>query len=142
MQFRGVAQSGSAHRVWDAGVGGSNPLAPTMRKHPQFKRLFGPGYDGVVEAVRFTSRGKIQFVRAYERRGPTWSDHLLLDRDTLIARIKSGQRFVTGKRIPNMGSEFEIADSIELVEIDNSEVVISGKTNSSKKDRLKGIPIL
>ena len=29
---RGVAQSGLARSVWDAEVGGSNPLAPTILK--------------------------------------------------------------------------------------------------------------
>jgi hypothetical protein len=112
-----------------------------MKNHPQYKRLFGSGYDGVVEAVRLTSGGNIQFVRAYERRGPTWSDHLLLDREALVERIKSGKRFVTGKRIINRGSEFEIADVVELLETSKGEVVVSGDT-SLQKDRLKGVPIL
>jgi hypothetical protein len=112
-----------------------------MRKHPQFKRLFGPGYDGVVEAVRLTSRGKIQFVRAYERRGPTFSDHVLLDRDALVERIKSGKRFVTGVRIPNGGSEFDIADEVKLLETSEGEVVISGDS-ASQKDHLQGVPVL
>jgi hypothetical protein len=112
-----------------------------MKKHPQYKRLFGPGYDGVVEAVRLTSGGKIQWVRAYERRGPIWSDHLLIDRKTLIERIKSGKRFVTGKRITNMGSEFEIADKIKLQETSKGEIIISGNT-PSKKDTLTDIPVI
>jgi hypothetical protein len=112
-----------------------------MAKHPQIKRLFGPGYDCVVEAVRLTSGGKIKWVRAYQRRGPTWSDHLILDRATLIERIKSGQRFVTGKRIPNMGSEFEVSDKIELQETSKGEVIRSGDTTATK-DILLGVPVV
>jgi hypothetical protein len=112
-----------------------------MRRHSQFKRLFGPGYDGVVEAVRLTPRGKIQFVRAYERRGPTFSDRVLLERDTLVDRIKSGKRFVTGSRIPGRGSEFEVADQVELLETPQGEVVVSGDS-ASQKDHLQGVPVL
>jgi hypothetical protein len=103
--------------------------------------MFGPGYDGVVEAVRFTSGGKIQFVRAYERRGPTFSDHVLLDRAALVERLKSGKRFVTGQRIPNRGSEFKIADEVKLLDTPKGEALISGDT-ASQKDDLKGVPVL
>ncbi|MGD8458414.1 MAG: hypothetical protein PVF83_18725 [Anaerolineales bacterium] len=113
----------------------------TIKKHPQYKRLFGPGYDGVVEAVRLTSGGKIQFVRAYERRGPTFSDHLLIDRAALVDRIKSGQRFVTGRRVPNHGSEFEIADEVKLLETAKGETLISGD-DAAQNDHLKGVPVL
>ena len=112
-----------------------------MPKHPQIKRYFDPGYDGVVEAVRLTTGEKIKWVRAYERRGPTWSDHLILDRATLVDRIKSGQRFVTGKRIPNMGSEFEVSDPIELGETSKGEVIRIVDTTSNK-DALPGVPVI
>ncbi|MGD8458417.1 MAG: hypothetical protein PVF83_18740 [Anaerolineales bacterium] len=80
-------------------------------------------------------------MRAYERRGPTFSDHFLLNRATLVDRIKSGKRFVTGRRIPNHGSEFEIADEVKLLETAKGETLISGE-NVSQNDHLKGVPVL
>ena len=54
-------------------------------------------FDGVIEAVRYRG-GKIELVRAYERRGATFSDRVLLDRAALLDRLKKGKRFVTGQR--------------------------------------------
>ena len=54
-------------------------------------------FDGVIEAVRYKG-GKIDIVRAYERRGATFSDHVLLTRKTLIERVEQGKRFVIGQR--------------------------------------------
>ena len=49
-----------------------------------------PKFDGVIEAVRYKS-GKIEVVRAYERRGATFSDHVLLDRKELLERLRGGK---------------------------------------------------
>ena len=43
-------------------------------------------FDGVIEAVRYKS-GKIDLVRAYERRGASFGDHVILDRKTLLERL-------------------------------------------------------
>ncbi len=72
-------------------------------------------YDGVIEAVHYKPNGDVDWVRAYERRGPTFSDHLLIDRQTLIDRIKSGKKYVAGKRIVLMASTFEVTNSIQVV---------------------------
>ncbi|MDP1779148.1 MAG: hypothetical protein Q8K73_02630, partial [Anaerolineales bacterium] len=45
--------------------------------------------DGVIEAVRYKN-GQITWVRAYERRGATFSDRVLLDRKTLLQRLQKG----------------------------------------------------
>jgi len=45
--------------------------------------------DGVIEAVRYKN-GQIVIVRAYERRGATFSDHVLLERKTLLERLQKG----------------------------------------------------
>ena len=47
--------------------------------------------DGVIEAVRYTPGGMISVVRTYERRGAVWSDHIILDRTELIARLTTGK---------------------------------------------------
>ena len=108
-----------------------------MAKNAQIRRLFGDKLDGVIEAVRFTSGGKIEWVRAYERRGPTWGDHVLLDRDTLVARLEAGKRFYAGKRITNHASEFELGERIQL---SGTAVVTEG--SEAKKDQLAGVPLL
>jgi hypothetical protein len=68
-------------------------------------------YDGVVEAVRYKPNGEIDWVRAYERRGPTFSDWLLIDRQSVIKRLKSGRRFVVGERILMAGT-FKVSKPI------------------------------
>ncbi len=112
-----------------------------MAKHPQLKRFFDRKYDGIVEAVHLTSVGKIEWVRAYERRGPTWSDRVLLDRKTLIERLKSGKRFFTGKRIENMASEFEVSEAIKLLRSSKGEVIVTNGTEA-KTDYLANTPLI
>jgi hypothetical protein len=70
--------------------------------------------DGVIEAVRYKN-GQIEVVRAYERRGAAFSDHLLIDRQELLDRIKSGKKFVTGTRREFMAGTFEEGKTIEVV---------------------------
>ena len=53
--------------------------------------------DAVVVAVKLAEEGKIDWLRAFERRGPTWSDYVMIPRAEAIERIKAGQRFVTGE---------------------------------------------
>jgi len=72
-------------------------------------------FDGVVEAVRYAPGGKILLVRAYERRGPTFSDQVLISREALLARLESGAQFVTGQRQPFLASTFETGARLRLV---------------------------
>ena len=47
-------------------------------------------YDGVIEAVHYAADGQVEWVRAYLRRGPAFSDRIMLDRQTLIEDLKAG----------------------------------------------------
>ncbi len=96
-----------------------------------------PKFDGVIEAVRYKG-GKIDVVRAYERRGPTFSDHILLDRKTLIERLENGKRFVTGQRKEYFASTFEVGKPVSL-EGQNSKQVVTTKPQS-EQDLLEGVP--
>ncbi len=96
-----------------------------------------PKFDGVIEAVRYKG-GKIDVVRAYERRGPTFSDHILLDRKTLIERLENGKRFVTGQRKEYFASTFEVGKPVCL-EGQNSKQVVTTKPQS-EQDLLEGVP--
>ena len=93
-------------------------------------------FDGLIEAVRYSSEGKIDLVRAYERRGSTFSDHILIDRAKLVARLKSGEKFVPGSRKEIMGSTFENTRVVRL----EGDVISSGANSS--RDLLEGIPVI
>ncbi len=97
--------------------------------------------DGVVEAVHYAPDGKVAWVRAYERRGSTYSDRILLDRSALIERIKAGKRFFTGQRIPLEAGTFEIFHPIRVIGLDNHPILVTGYSPASK-DTLDGVPEL
>ncbi len=97
-------------------------------------------YDGVIEAVRYTPDGKISLARAYERRGPAFSDRILLNRDELIKRIDSGDKYMVGKRIPMMGSMFEVSTRLQLIRGEGNLVWVS-TGQSGNRDHLEGAPL-
>jgi hypothetical protein len=93
--------------------------------------------DGVIEAVRYKG-GKIDIVRAYERRGATYSDRVLLDRKTLLDRLSQGQHFVTGQRREYLASTFDVGKPVNLAGKDDRQVL----TTSAQEDHdeLEGVP--
>lgn len=93
-------------------------------------------FDGVIEAVRYAQDGKIEVVRAYERRGATFSDGIIIARADLVTRIKSGQKFVTGSRQEFMGSTF---DTRKIVVI-NGDAITTG--TATTRDLLEEVPSL
>jgi hypothetical protein len=95
-------------------------------------------FDGVIEAVRYKG-GKIEVVRAYERRGATFSDCVVLNRKTLVERVQQGKRFVIGQRKEFMASTFEVGPSVKLIG-KNSEQIVTTR-DSSERDELEGAPI-
>jgi hypothetical protein len=99
-----------------------------------------PKYDGIVEAVRYDADGQIKVVRVYERRGPTWSDRVLLKRDALIERLKAGQKYYTGTRKVGLAGTFDVAAELRLAGKPGEEIVIT-RTSTSDCDRLDGVPV-
>jgi hypothetical protein len=97
--------------------------------------------DGVVEAVRYTPDGQVLWVRAYLRRGPTYSDRLILKRDDLINELKSGKIIYAGKRIEQMASTFEVTQQLKLVQKNGHDTVVLGDQQANG-DRLDGIPLV
>lgn len=97
--------------------------------------------DGVVEAVHYAPDGKVAWVRAYERRGSTYSDRILLDRNALIERIKAGKHFFTGQRILLEAGTFEIIHPIRVIGLDNHPILVTGYSPASQ-DTLDGVPEL
>lgn len=100
-----------------------------------------PKYDGVIEAVRYQPDGKIQWVRAYVRRGPIFSDRLLVDRSALIEQLKAGKNYMAGRRIPLMAGTFEVSKPVHLVQKDGVEVIATGETQGDR-DGLENVPIV
>ena len=99
-------------------------------------------FDGVVEAVRYSPEGLIQEVRVYERRGPTWSDRILLDRKSFVEKLKKGRRFMIGQRQPYLASTFDVSQSVRLETVQGREFVLAGEKNSTpNRDLLSGAPL-
>ncbi len=94
-------------------------------------------FDGVIEAVRYKG-GKIELVRAYERRGPTFSDRVLIDRSALIALLQAGKRFVTGQRTELLASTFQVGKLVTLAGHNGDRVVTT--VVEGKRDVLEGVP--
>ena len=100
-----------------------------------------PKIDGVIEAVRYNPDGRINWVRAYLRRGPTYSDRILLDRQKLIGLLKSGKSIVSGVRVEQMASTFQLGKPVRLLQNNGQEILVTGEVQSNQ-DRLEGVPIL
>lgn len=94
--------------------------------------------DGVIEAVRYKGN-KIEWVRAYERRGATFSDRVLIGRPRLIALLNKGQRIVTGQRRELLASTFELGKLVTLAGRNGDQVVTT--MDQDERDSLEGVPL-
>ena len=94
--------------------------------------------DGVIEAVRYKN-GQIMMVRAYERRGATFSDRVLLDRKVLLDRLQKGQQFVTGSREELRASTFKVGKSVIVLKQDDRELLATHQ--NATRDELEEVPI-
>ncbi len=99
-------------------------------------------FDGVIEAVHYTPEGSLAWVRAYERRGPTFSDLVLIDRAELIKHMKAGKKYVLGHRILYRASDFEVSQALSLAQKDGHEFLILENAPQDGKDNLKGAPVV
>ena len=97
-------------------------------------------FDGVVEAVHYKPDGQIKWVRGFEKTGHVFSDYVLIEREALVEKLKSGKNFVVGKRIPYMGNNFEVSTPIRLEKKDGQEILVTGD-QQSEKDYLEGVPV-
>ena len=93
--------------------------------------------DGVIEAVRYKN-GQITWVMAYERRGATFTDRVLLDRKTLLQRLQKGEMYVTGSRKNLLASTFTIGKAVVLAKEDKREF-LSTRENTAC-DELEDVP--
>lgn len=94
--------------------------------------------DGVITAVHYKN-GQIANVRAYERRGATFSDHILLDRKALLERLKNGKKFVVGERKELLASTFELGKSVQVINRNGKEIVSTRE--GADRDELEQAPV-
>ncbi len=97
-------------------------------------------FDGVIEAVRYGPDGLVSLARIYERRGPAWSDRLLITREDLLTRLKAGKKFVIGRRKPYLAGTFEPWARVRLVEVDGRPYLTTTGSPSGRDD-LKQAPL-
>jgi len=95
--------------------------------------------DGVIEAVRYNPDGHITLVRGYELRGVTYSDRVLLDRSTLLERLKAGKNFSIGQRKEFLGSTFELGKKVKVVNMGGEEFITT-RDDVSKQDDFEETP--
>lgn len=96
-------------------------------------------FDGVIEAVRYDPDGQIALVRAYVLRGVTYSDRVLLDRKTLLERIKEGKKFTTGQRKEFLASSFEFGKTVKILG-NNGKELLTTREEMPKNDELEQTP--
>lgn len=97
--------------------------------------------DGIVLAVHYKPDGWVDWVRAYIRRGATFSDRVMLNRQTLVGLIKSGKRIYIGERIPLLASTFEVSDQLRVLEHNDKEILVVGD-QEAERDQLIGVPLI
>lgn len=96
-------------------------------------------FDGVIEAARYAPNGALMMVRAYVRRGASFSDHVLIERDALVERLKSGKKFMTGQRVNSMASTFENLKAVQLTGSKGQEVIST--STQTARDLLEEVPL-
>lgn len=98
-------------------------------------------YDGVIELVHYNQSGKIDWVRAYLKRGAVFSDRLIIDRTSLVSQLNSGKKFMTGKRVEYLGGTFQVYDPLRLIQKNGEYILVVGDTEQDH-DLIKGVPII
>ena len=98
-------------------------------------------YDGVLEAAHFNPDGQIDWVRVYIRRGPIFTDRILLNRSEFIEQLKAGKRYMVGERIINMGGKFNVTQPVHLLQKDSNPVIAVGDAQATQ-DELAGVPVI
>lgn len=96
-------------------------------------------FDGVIEAVHYKN-GQITVVRAFERRGASFSDRVLLNRKELVERLKKGQKYVIGKRKEFLASTFDVEEKpVQVLNRDGKEIIST--RSDAVHDELEQAPV-
>lgn len=95
-------------------------------------------FDGIIEAVRYKN-GHITVVRAYERRGASFSDRKLIERKDLLEQIKNGKLFLTGSRKEYLAGTFEARKAVKLVSREGKDFIST--RDGADRDELEETPV-
>ena len=96
--------------------------------------------DGLIESVHYSPDGQIAYVRAYQRRGSTFSDVVLIKREDLVRLINSGLQYYTGERLWAMGTEFKTYEKLQVVPSPEGNMILTAPNGT--RDDLGGTPQL
>lgn len=99
-----------------------------------------PKADGVIEAVRYDEKGFVSLIRVFERRGPTYSDRVLITREQLMKALRSGKKYYVGKRIELLASTFELANQVRLSGKSELEFIVT-LAGQAGRDNLPDAPL-
>jgi hypothetical protein len=139
----------AAHRVWDAGVGGSSPPTPTV---PYITLNWGEGAvrgrpvdiarrkaDMIVIAARYPPGAhQVELVQAHRRMGEVWGDRQLITRQQVIEALRAGQRVYTGRLLEAL-ADYELHAPLRLEQRDGaSYLVVQGQSGEGD---LLGVPV-
>jgi len=97
--------------------------------------------DGIIEAVHYAPDGQVEWVRAYERRGATFSDYVLISRQELVDKLKEGKVFLVGQRRVYLASTFDTSQPVHLLSHNGRDVLVVGGAQATQ-DHLEGVPII
>lgn len=94
--------------------------------------------DGVIEAVRYRD-GRIEVVRAFERRGSAYSDRILIPRHELLEKLKGGRKFVLGQRKEFLAGTFETGKPVQVVSRAGQDFIST--RGDADRDELEQAPV-
>lgn len=96
-------------------------------------------FDGVIEAVRYKN-GQIEVVRAFERRGASFSDRVMLSRQEFLERLKKGKTYVIGRRRELLASTFDVQEkAVQVLDRDGREIISTRR--EADHDELEQAPV-
>lgn len=95
--------------------------------------------DVVLVAARYGEDGKLKFAKGYERRGVVWTDVRIFDRESLIEKVRSGAKVVTGDPI-EMPGNYEPHGRVRVEGQDGSVYLVANGSGSERDDL--GLPVL
>jgi len=97
-------------------------------------------FDYLIEAVHYSAAGDLEKIRVYEKRGPSFSDRIIVDRETLVNVLASGKKVVSGSRLPYLASTFNVTGELQLAGPKESPILVMSE-EASVRDSLPGIPV-
>jgi hypothetical protein len=97
--------------------------------------------DLIIEAAHYKPNGQIDSIRAYERRGKTYSDCTLYTLNDLLDLIQKGKQVVVGQRVPHMASTFINTIPSELLNKSGQLTIVNDNRSGDRGKPVK-IPAL